>query len=224
MPTPASNQNEPSKMKKLISGQMDESIRAKLPPRNGSNPPRTPASPPPYPRFVTAPQPPRQEPRLKFLPAFWTIASLMSMTVNIILIVILLILFQMLGTIQDTAGDQASGLLGGLLMAFRMAHVDLAEPATLFSVTAVLSNLVSNVPAVMLLLPVAGHSLAGAILALSSTLAGNLLIVGSIANIIVVDQARQMAVAIDWRTHAQVGIPVTLATLLLAAAWLWLIA
>jgi hypothetical protein len=126
MPTPASNQNEPSKMKKLISGQMDESIRAKLPPRNGSNPPRTPASPPPYPRFVTAPQPPRQEPRLKFLPAFWTIASLMSMTVNIILIVILLILFQMLGTIQDTAGDQASGLLGGLYTNFvRMdqAHI-----------------------------------------------------------------------------------------------------
>lgn len=118
MPTPASNQNEPSKMKKLISGDMDESIRAKLPLRNGSNPPRTPASPPPHPRLAMAPEPARREPRFKFLPAFWTIASLMSITVNIILIVILLILFQMLGAIQNTADDQASGLLGGLYTNF----------------------------------------------------------------------------------------------------------
>lgn len=118
---------------------------------------------------------------------------------------------------------QHSGLLGGVLMAFRMAHLDLAQPAALFGVTAVMSNIVSNVPAVMLLLPMAAHPLAGAVLALSSTLAGNLLIVGSIANLIVVDQARQLGVAIDWRTHARIGIPVTLATMLMAGVWLWLI-
>jgi len=84
----------------------------------------------------------------------------------------------------------------------------------------VLSNLVSNVPAVMLLLPHASHPLAGPVLALASTLAGNLLIVGSIANIIVVDQARRLGVDIDWHTHARIGIPVTLATLAVAAAWL----
>ena len=80
---------------------------------------------------------------------------------------------------------------------------------------------VSNVPAVML----AADGVApagGAILALASTLAGNLLIVGSIANIIVVDQARALGVAIDWRAHARVGIPVTVLTLLIAAAWLLL--
>ena len=89
--------------------------------------------------------------------------------------------------------------------------------------TAVLSNLVSNVPAVMLLLPHASHPLAGPILALaSSTLAGNLLIVGSIANIIVVEQAGALGVRIGWRRHARVGIPVTLATLAIAAVWLWL--
>ena len=76
----------------------------------------------------------------------------------------------------------------------------------LFGVTAVLSNIVSNVPAVMLLLPVAAHPLAGAVLALASTLAGNLFIVGSIANIIVVDQARRLGVEIDWKTHARVGV------------------
>ena len=75
----------------------------------------------------------------------------------------------------------------------------------------------------MMLLPAASHPLAGPILALSSTLAGNLFIVGSIANIIVVDQARRLGVEIGWRTHARVGIPVTLVTMTLAGVWLWLI-
>jgi Na+/H+ antiporter NhaD/arsenite permease-like protein len=85
----------------------------------------------------------------------------------------------------------------------------------------VLSNLVSNVPAVMLLLPASTGPHAGAVLALASTFAGNLLIVGSIANIIVVEQARMQGIAIDWRTHARTGIPVTAATLVAAALWLW---
>jgi Na+/H+ antiporter NhaD/arsenite permease-like protein len=100
------------------------------------------------------------------------------------------------------------------------AGVPLADPRWLFPVTAVVSNLVSNVPAVMLLLPHATHALAGPVLALASTLAGNLLIVGSIANIIVVDQAKALGVRIGWREHARVGIPVTLVTLALAAGWL----
>jgi len=102
----------------------------------------------------------------------------------------------------------------------RAAGIDLGDLRWLFPATAVLSNLVSNVPAVMLLLPHASHPLAGPILALSSTLAGNLLIVGSIANIIVVDQAAALGVRIGWREHARVGVPVTLATLAVAAAWL----
>ena len=114
MTTPTSNQNEPSKMKKLISGNMDESIRSKLPSQNGSNPARVHMSPTPVPPTMSYTESVRKEPRFKFLPAFWTIASLMSITVNIILIVILLILFQMLGAIQNTADDKVSGLLGGL--------------------------------------------------------------------------------------------------------------
>ena len=53
-------------------------------------------------------------------------------------------------------------------------------------------------------------------------LAGNLFIVGSIANIIVIDQAARTGIAIGWREHARIGIPVTLATLAIAALWLWL--
>lgn len=114
-----------------------------------------------------------------------------------------------------------SGMLAEALAALKQGGIDLAVPAWLFAITAVLSNLVSNVPAVMLLLPVADRALAGPILALSSTLAGNLFIVGSIANIIVVDQAARLGIHIGWREHARIGVPVTLTTLGLAALWLW---
>ncbi|MDR2326248.1 MAG: anion transporter [Acidovorax sp.] len=102
------------------------------------------------------------------------------------------------------------------------AHgVQLEQPSTLFAAVFVLSNLVSNVPAVMLLLPVAQHPMAGTLLALVSTFAGNLFIVGSIANIIVVDAARRQGVVIGWRQHAALGIPVTLCTLAMVAVYLW---
>jgi Na+/H+ antiporter NhaD/arsenite permease-like protein len=98
--------------------------------------------------------------------------------------------------------------------------VDVAAPGWFFAVTVVLSNLVSNVPAVMLLLPVSTFESAGALLAVASTLAGNLLIIGSIANIIVVENARRAGITIDWRTHARVGLPVGLLSLAVAAGFL----
>lgn len=118
----------------------------------------------------------------------------------------------------------AAGYVADALAATRARGLDPANPPQLFVVTVVLSNLVSNVPAVMLLLPAAQHPAAGAVLALASTLAGNLFIVGSIANIIVVEQAQRMGVPIGWREHARVGVPVTLMTLAVAAGWLWLVA
>lgn len=57
-------------------------------------------------------------------------------------------------------------------------------------------------------------------LALASTFAGNLLLVGSIANLIVVDLAEKAGIRIDWAAHARIGIPVTLVSL--AIVWLWL--
>jgi len=90
-------------------------------------------------------------------------------------------------------------------------------------VTAILSNLVSNVPAVMLLKSLASqfadtHS-AWLILAMASTLAGNLTITGSVANIIVVERAPKEAV-ITFFDYFRIGLPVTLLTLLFG--WLWL--
>jgi Na+/H+ antiporter NhaD/arsenite permease-like protein len=114
----------------------------------------------------------------------------------------------------------ASGMLAAAFANVRDAGVDVGALPVLFGVTVVLSNLVSNVPAVMLLLPAATAPGAGAVLALASTLAGNLILVGSIANLIVVEQAGRLGVTIGWREHARAGVPITLLTLALAALWL----
>jgi hypothetical protein len=97
----------------------------------------------------------------------------------------LLVLFMGLFVVNHAL--QGTGVPAHAVAALAAAGVDLHEPAPLFAASFVLSNLVSNVPAVMLLLPAATHPLGGTVLALSSTLAGNLFIVGSIANIIVAD-------------------------------------
>ncbi len=113
-----------------------------------------------------------------------------------------------------------TGLTAQAVQALAAHGVRLGEPVPLFGATLLLSNLVSNVPAVMLLLPVAQGTHAGPTLALVSTLAGNLVIVGSLANIIVVDAAARAGIVIDWRRHARTGVPVTLLSLALTAAWL----
>ncbi|MCL4801289.1 MAG: anion transporter [Burkholderiales bacterium] len=112
-----------------------------------------------------------------------------------------------------------TGLTAQAVQALADAGFPLTEPAPLFATAVVLANVVSNVPSIMLLLPAATEPFSGPMLALVSTFAGNLLIVGSIANIIVVDAARRRGIAIDWRRHARTGVPVTLATLAVAAAW-----
>jgi Na+/H+ antiporter NhaD/arsenite permease-like protein len=129
----------------------------------------------------------------------------------------LLILFIGLFVVNHALED--TGLTARAIQALAAAGLPLAEPAPLFGITFLLSNVVSNVPAVMLLLPAATEPFSGPMLALVSTLAGNLLIVGSIANIIVVDAARRYGIAIDWKRHARTGVPVTLATLAITAGW-----
>jgi len=132
----------------------------------------------------------------------------------------LLVLF--VGLFVVNRAFQQTGLTAGAVHAIAGAGVSLEQPGVLFVLTFLLSNIVSNVPAVMLLLPLATHPMAGTLLALASTLAGNLLIVGSIANIIVVDAAARRGVPIDWRRHARIGVPVTLATLAITGVYLWL--
>ncbi|AWM40263.1 Inner membrane protein YbiR [Gemmata obscuriglobus] len=102
-----------------------------------------------------------------------------------------------------------------------------ADPVwALSGLSAVLSNVVSNVPAVLLFKPVvaampeAARETAWLALALSSTFAGNLTVLGSVANLIVVEQARKEGVTIGFWDYCRVGVPVTLLTLVVGAAWL----
>ena len=100
------------------------------------------------------------------------------------------------------------------------------ETARLAAGVTVLSQLVSNVPAVMLFIPTlqavppsASHRLWLA-LAAFATLAGNLTIIGSVANIIVFETARREGVEVSFFGYLRVGLPLTLVTLLLA--WIWI--
>jgi Na+/H+ antiporter NhaD/arsenite permease-like protein len=102
--------------------------------------------------------------------------------------------------------------------------LDAADPFALTAVGALLSNLVSNVPAVMLLVRFLKDAPAESwyALALASTFAGNLITIGSIANLIVIEQARHHGVTLSFREHARAGVPVTLASLGILLAWLLL--
>lgn len=127
----------------------------------------------------------------------------------------LLVLF--IGLFVVNHGFDGTGLASQAVEWLDIQGVNLSDPGALLVAGVALSNLVSNVPAVMMLLPHLKGFEAGTTLALVSTFAGNLLLVGSIANLIVVDLAKKEGVVIDWRIHARVGVPVTLLTL--AMVW-----
>lgn len=119
MSTPVFDPNESGKTKRMNAVNMDQTISSKLPhvKREPVEKPSTPippvipapavsAPPPPEPQprvlrsaptpvsDSSEPKPARQWPRLKLLPAFWTVASIMSMVVNVILIIALLLMLQ----------------------------------------------------------------------------------------------------------------------------------
>lgn len=101
----------------------------------------------------------------------------------------------------------------------------LKSPVVLVSgLSVVLSNLVSNVPAVLLFEPLMEvmpqKELAWLALAMSSTLAGNLTVLGSVANLIVVENARRAGTELGFLEYLKVGIPLTFLTTLVGVAWL----
>jgi Na+/H+ antiporter NhaD/arsenite permease-like protein len=102
--------------------------------------------------------------------------------------------------------------------------VGLSNVWRLTATTAALSNIVSNVPAVLMLKPfvagLADEKRLWLVIAMSSTLAGNFTIVGSVANIIVAERARQAGVAISFWDYARIGTPMTLVTLAFGAWWM----
>ncbi|CCG40630.1 anion transporter [Magnetospirillum molischianum] len=95
---------------------------------------------------------------------------------------------------------------------------------TMVPLSLLASNSIGNVPAVMLILAVWHTPDPGALtgLALLSTLAGNFLLVGSMANIIVAERAASVGARLSFGDFARAGIPLTLVTMAIAVAWLWL--
>lgn len=93
---------------------------------------------------------------------------------------------------------------------------------TLGAVALAGSNTIGNVPLVVFLLSVTPDWTAPALysLALFSTLSGNFLIVGSVANIIAVERARSLGVTIGFVDYARMGIPITVLSLGVAYAWI----
>ncbi len=134
----------------------------------------------------------------------------------------LLLLFACLFTV--TAAFAATGYTEA---AFHWAQAQGFLPdrlSVLGPLSLLISNTVGNVPAVILLLTVWPSPTPQALygLALLSTLAGNFLIVGSLANIIVAERAAGVGVRLRFWDHARSGVPVTLLTMAVAMLWLFL--
>jgi Na+/H+ antiporter NhaD/arsenite permease-like protein len=125
-------------------------------------------------------------------------------------------LFVVVGAMQSTGLSE---------IAFEALHArEVHGIGALTLVTAALSNVVSNVPAVMLFIPLVPQfpdpHRAWKVLAMASTLAGNLTLLGSIANLIVAEGARRKS-PLSFGEYLKVGVPVTLLTLALGA---WILA
>lgn len=133
----------------------------------------------------------------------------------------MLVLF--VGLFVVTRGFELAGWTEALRHGLAGAGLDLERPAVLVPAAALLGNLVGNVPIVMLLLRfVPPEPIVGYALALASTFAGNAILVGSIANLVVAEQAQRYGIAVSLREHLKVGLPVTLASLAVAALFLYL--
>ena len=134
----------------------------------------------------------------------------------------LLMLF--LGLFLIIGGAEQAGITRDLL---RIAEgLNLHNSVIFTAVVTLLSNIVSNVPAVMLLKGLVPQfhnpQYTWMLLAMGSTLAGNLTITGSVANIIVVEKARGEA-HIGFLEYMKIGVPVTIVTLIVGLLWLRLV-
>lgn len=132
----------------------------------------------------------------------------------------LLILFAALFVVNDAfvrTGLAEEALRALVSYGLLPDRVSLLAPMAL-----VLSNTIGNVPAVVMILEawrgIPEGTLVG--LAILSTLAGNLFLVGSLANLIVVERAATVGVRLSFVDHAKAGVPITLVTMLFAGLWL----
>jgi Na+/H+ antiporter NhaD/arsenite permease-like protein len=133
------------------------------------------------------------------------------------------LLLMFAGLFIIVAGAQRALLTQDTIDAVARLHLD--RVPVLGAVTAVLSNIVSNVPAVLVLKPFVAvlpdQTRAWLTVAMAATLAGNFTVLGSIANLIVVEKAARRGVVIGFWDYFRVGAPLTLITLAIGTLWLW---
>lgn len=137
------------------------------------------------------------------------------------------LLLLIMGLFVVNAAMAATGLPQQVLGDLKHMGVNLDAPQSLFWTSAVLSNIVGNNPAVMLLVPYlqagANSDALCAALALGTGFSSNMVIFGSLAGIVVVEQAKTSGVNISFMDFAKAGLPVALICLLLSALWIaWL--
>jgi Na+/H+ antiporter NhaD/arsenite permease-like protein len=134
------------------------------------------------------------------------------------------LLLMFAGLFIIVAGAEHTLLNDGTINAVAPRHLD--RVPMLSAVTAILSNLVSNVPAVLMLKPfidpLSDQHTAWLTVAMASTLAGNFTVLGSIANLIVVQRAAASRVEISFWAYFRVGAPLTICSLAIGTLWLWL--
>jgi Na+/H+ antiporter NhaD/arsenite permease-like protein len=133
------------------------------------------------------------------------------------------LLLMFAGLFIIVAGAQHTLLSPEIIAAVGRLHLN--QVPVLSALTALLSNLVSNVPAVLVLKPfveaLKDHDKAWLVIAMASTLAGNFTVLGSIANLIVVQKAAASGVIITFWDYFRVGAPLTIITLAIGTLWLW---
>lgn len=134
----------------------------------------------------------------------------------------LLILFAALFIINDAFAR--TGLPEEAIRALASHDLLPTRVAILGPLSLFLSNTIGNVPAVVMILRVWQDIPQGTLvgLAILSTFAGNLFLVGSLANLIVAERASIQGVALTFHDHAKAGVPLTLISMLIAGLWLWL--
>lgn len=134
------------------------------------------------------------------------------------------LLLLLAGLFVVNAALAQTGLPQHVIHVLQGAGVDFSNPSILFLVCSALSNTVGNNPAVMLLTPflphAADHTAIGAALALGTGFSSNLIIFGSLAGIIVVEQAAERGVKITMAEFCRAGVPVTVFSAALALVWL----
>ena len=132
------------------------------------------------------------------------------------------LLLMFAGLFVVVAGFEKALLSPAVIAKIGRQHLD--RMPVLALVTAVLSNLVSNVPAVLVLKPFVAAlpdpRRAWLVVAMAATLAGNLTILGSVANLIVVQRAGRRGVVVAFWQYFRVGAPLTVLTIAVGLLWL----